>query len=138
MLVACAHGVVLLAFDLSVNELRLANNPKCSDRRLNTSLGPAPTTFGGIKTPLASESFDVLPAKETGVERPGARTDHCQSGAKGRQQDGDQLIARTRKGYPDLDGCDERPNQWGPQTHEERYSRTGCDHLREYWRKLRP
>jgi hypothetical protein len=38
---------------------------------------------------LASQSFDVLPAEEPGIDRPGARPDHCQGGTKGRQHDGD-------------------------------------------------
>jgi hypothetical protein len=73
----------------------------------------------------------VLPAEEPRIDGPGTGSDHCQSGAKGGQNDGDPGIARTRESDPQLGNGYESSAHWGPQADEKKYSCTRCNHLRD-------
>ena len=63
--------------------------------------------FGGWRgQTLPSGNIDTLPAEKEGIDRPGPRSEHGQSNAKGCQQKGTAQIAGSRKGDPQLkDGC---------------------------------
>ena len=70
--------------------------------------------------PLALRNPDVLPAKEAGIDGPCTRSNHCQTGTKGRQHDGLPGIASTRKNDPHLGQCNYRSHRRGPQADEEK------------------
>src|SRR5262249_13686917 len=57
--------------------------------------------IGKIK-PLAFRSFDAFSAEKPGIERPCARTDHCQGGAKRRRHNVNQGISCERESDPNL------------------------------------
>jgi len=80
-----------------------------------------------MKMPLALRNIDVLPAEEPGIDRPGTRSEHGQSGAEGRQDDRNPWIGGAGKNNPRLNYGYHRPHHWGPQTEEEEYPRTDCD-----------
>jgi len=83
-----------------------------------------------MKMPLALRNIDVLPAEEPGIDRPGTRSEHGQSGAKGRQHDGNPWLTGARENDPRLNNGYHRSHHWGPQTDEEKYTRTSCADLR--------
>jgi len=86
--------------------------------------------------PLGFRNIDVLPAKEPGIDGPGTRSDHCQSGAKGGQNDGNPGIAGTRESDPHLSDGYQSSGHWGPQADEKKYSCTRRNHLRGSGYKL--
>ncbi len=79
---------------------------------------------------LALRNIDVLPAEEPGIDRPGTRSEHGQSGGKGRQHDGNPWITGARENDTRLNNGYHRSNHWGPQTDEEKCPRTSCNDLR--------
>jgi hypothetical protein len=80
--------------------------------------------------PLACRNIDVLPAEEPRIDGPGARSEHGQSGAKGRQNDGNPWITGARENDPRLNNGYDRSHHRGPQTDEENYPSTSCNNLR--------
>ena len=86
--------------------------------------------------PLGFPNIDVLPAKEPGIDGPGTRSDHCQSGANGGQHDGNPGIAGTRESDPQLSEGYYSSSHWGPQADEKKYARTGCNDWRGHGCKL--
>jgi hypothetical protein len=50
--------------------------------------------------------FEVLSAEQPRIDRPRAWSDHCQSGAKGRQHDGNPWIAGVRESDVELNDGD--------------------------------
>ena len=98
------------------------------------------TTKGGRKNLTAFWKIDVLPAKEAGIDGPGARSYHRQSRAQGSQYGGNPGIARMR-GIPRdsdpylNDGC-QRSCHWSPQTDEKKYPHSGSNDL-EHGRRQR-
>ncbi len=86
--------------------------------------------------PLGFRKIDVLPTKEPGVDGPGTRSDHCQSGAKGGQHDPNPWITGTRESDPQLSDGYQSSGHWCPQADEKKYPRTGRNDLRGYGCKL--
>jgi len=86
--------------------------------------------------PLGFRKIDVLPTKEPGIDGPGTRTDHCQSGAKGGQYDWNPGIAGRRESDPQLSDGYQSSGHWCPQADEKKYPRTGRNDLRGYGCKL--
>ncbi len=86
--------------------------------------------------PLAFRNIDELSAKEPGIDGPGTRSDHCQSGAKGGQHDGNPGIAGTRESDPQLSEGYYSSSHWCPQADEKKYARTGCNDWRGHGCKL--
>src|SRR5262249_55806324 len=86
--------------------------------------------IGKIK-PLAFWRFVWVFVEKPGIERPCARTDHCQGGAKRRRHNVNQGISCERESDPNLKPRYQRSNHRRPQTCEEKYSCAGSDHSQD-------
>src|SRR5437773_739789 len=69
-------------------------------------------TFGGSS--LLVGDFDVLPAKQVGINGPCPWTNHGQRGAENCQNTGHPWIASTREHDPEFDKRNRRSGDWSP------------------------
>ena len=88
---------------------------------------------GRITPPVRGSDIETLPAKEAGVNGPGAGAKHGQACAECRQQDVRPWIARRSVHHPELIQRDHYSGDGCPQTGEQENSR-GCSDQRGHRR----
>lgn len=75
-------------------------------------------------------SFDVLPAEQTGVDGPGAGSEHGQRSPQGRQDHRKERIARPEEDNPDLDNGEHSACDRCPKASEQKCPCDGGKNLR--------
>jgi hypothetical protein len=89
---------------------------------------------------LALRNIDASSAEETGIDGPGAWSDHRQNRAEDRLSDGNPWIAgmreKSRESDPNSRDGSKRSHHRGPETDQKKYSRTDSDDLQDARRQL--